>query len=69
MYWLRKPLVVTSLNHILIPAIYTPGATNLAADALSRGLLQTFRRLRPAANHQPTPWNWEPFVMRQRSAP
>ena len=58
MQWLRFLFLTTVTNDILIRAVHTPGATNTAADALSRGLLQVFRSLRPQADEVPTPWDW-----------
>ena len=65
MHWLRKFFVTTCLHNILVRAVHTPGSENMAADALSRGLLQVFRRLRPLPDQQPTPWDWADYVPHQ----
>ena len=62
MHWLRQLFVTTTLNNIFIRAVHTPGSTNVAADALSRGMIQVFRRLRPFADQQPTPWEWTDYT-------
>ena len=57
---LLRILFVTTVHHnILVRAVHVPSAANAAADALSRGLIQMFRRLRPAADDSPAPWDWE----------
>ena len=66
MHWLRQLFVTTTLNNILIRAVHTPGSKNVAADALSRGMIQVFRRLRPSADQQPTPWEWTDYSTPQQ---
>ena len=68
MRWLRHMFVIILLDNINVRAVHTPGCTNRAADALSRGSVQMFRRLRPAADPQPTVWSWPAFATRKRSA-
>ena len=67
MVWLRYMFVTVLLNNIHVRAVHTPGSSNCAADALSRGLIQVFRRLRPAADPQPVVWCW-PAVTQQQCA-
>ena len=58
MAWLRF-LFLTAVTHdILVRAVHTPGVVNDAADALSRGLVQVFRNLRPSAADTSTAWDW-----------
>ena len=66
MHWLRQLFVTTALNNIYLRAVHTPGSRNGAADALSRGMVQSFRRMRPAADSEPTPWSWRDFRVRPR---
>ena len=61
MHWLRKLFVTTCLHNILVRAVHTPGSAADAADALSRGMIQVFRRLRPSANQQATSWDWTDY--------
>ena len=68
MRWLRHMFVIILLDNINVRAVHTPGCANRAADALSRGSVQMFRRLRPAADSQPTVWSWPAFATRRRSA-
>ena len=68
MHWLRQLFVVTMLNDILVRAVHTPGTSNAAADALSRGRVQVFRSVRPEVDSQPTAWDWKDFATLQQSA-
>ena len=54
---LIRSLYHVSVKHdFLVSAVHIPGISNLIADAISRNLLQTFRRLAPsAAAHPETP--------------
>ena len=61
MQWLRQMFVTVVLNNILVRAVHISGHANGASDALSRGLVQEFRRLRPTADPLPTAWRWEEF--------
>lgn len=58
MPWLRFLFLTTVSHNILVRAVHTPGVVNEAADALSRGLIQVFKSLRPSAAAAPTPWDW-----------
>ena len=61
MQWLRQMFVTVVLDNILVRAVHISGHANGASDALSRGLVLEFRRLRPAADPLPTAWRWEEF--------
>lgn len=61
MQWLRQMFVTVVLNNILVRAVHISGHANGASDALSRGLVQECRRLRPTADPLPTVWRWEEF--------
>lgn len=52
---LRSLFYVNATLSVMVDVQYVPGATNVLADALSRGRLQVFRRLHPSANPTPTP--------------
>ena len=67
MQWLRHLFITIVLNNISVRAIHIPGRSNQAADALSRGLVQVFRQLCPAAQPVPTDWQWPEFVTRTQS--
>ena len=58
MPWLRFLFLTTVSHNILVRAVHTPGIANAAADALSRGLVQVFKELRPSAAATPTSWDW-----------
>ena len=68
MVWLRHLFIVVMLSSILVRAIHTPGRYNSAADALSRGLVQVFHRIRPDADRSPSTCRWPAFVTRRRCA-
>ena len=61
MGWIRRFFLICVLRGIQVWAEHIPSQKNVCADALSRGLLQRFRKLRPSAAHQATHWTWEPF--------
>ena len=61
MVWLRKLFLIVVLNDISVRARHVAGVTNCAADALSRGLVQEFRRIRPSACSLPAAWDWADF--------
>ena len=63
MSWLRHMFILIARHNILVRAVHVPGAQNAAPDALSRGLMQVFRDLRPDAAPRPTPWDWAAFDM------
>ena len=62
MRWLRHLFLTTMRHHILIRARHVPGIQNVAPDALSRGLTQVFREVRPSADAEPTSWDWGDFA-------
>ena len=66
MRFIRHLFVIVLLNNISVRAVHTPGSSNVAADALSRGRLQVFRRIRPAADPLPAVWHWPNFITRRR---
>ena len=66
MRWLRHLFLLTVRHNILVRARHLPGVINAAPDALSRGLPQKFRALRPNADDYPTVWDWADFDMLQR---
>ena len=59
---LRRLFLVAVRHNMLIRALHVPGVLNMAPDALSRGLLQVFRRLRPDADCRPATWDWAAFA-------
>ena len=61
MAWVRRLFVSCMLGNIHVIATHIPSKANSSADALSRGLLQRFRELQPAANRTPTEWSWDDF--------
>ena len=69
MCWLRGLFVTIVLHNILVRAVHVPGNINTAADSLSRGLVQEFRRLRPRADHLPARWSWDEFDTVARRTP
>ncbi|XP_043207958.1 uncharacterized protein LOC122388832 isoform X1 [Amphibalanus amphitrite] len=65
MRWLRHLFLITMRYNILVRANHVPGIRNVAPDALSRGLTQVFREVRPSADAEPTSWDWADFAMLQ----
>ena len=63
MQWLRYLFLISVRYNILVRAQHIPGVQNAAPDALSRGLIQVFRDLRPDAASRPTTWDWDAFNM------
>ena len=66
MRWLRYLFLLVVRRNILIPAVHVLGMQNSAPDALSRGLPQQFRALRPDADFEPATWDWGAFAALQR---
>ena len=66
MRWLRYLFLLAVRHNILIRAVHVPGVHNSAPDALSRGLPQTFRALRPDADFEPATWDWGAFAALQQ---
>ena len=62
MLWLRRFFVTTAIHNISVRAIHIPGYQDRPADALSRGSVQAFRRMRPDADPTPASWDWKDFV-------
>ena len=61
MAWVRRFFVICIKGSIHVFAEHIPSKSNACADALSRGLLQRFKELRPAADPNPTDWSWDDF--------
>ena len=62
MAWVRRFFVLCLMGEIHVYAVHIASKANACADALSRGLLQRFRKLRPAAAQEPTVWAWDDFI-------
>ena len=61
MAWVRRFFVICVLSGIHVWAEHIPSHRNASADALSRGLFQRFRNLRPSAAREATAWTWATF--------
>ena len=61
MAWVRRFFVICIRGSIQVYAEHIPSKANACADALSRGLLQRFKILRPSADPSPTEWTWGDF--------
>ena len=53
MQLIRALYSICTEHNFLIRAVHIPGVLNTIADALSRNMLQVFRRLAPEASHRP----------------